>query len=303
MKKSYFSDTGIWLKGNLHTHSTESDGLLTPEELAQAYHDHGYDFLSLTDHNMLIAHNMDDIIMITGTEHDIEYSVNKCIHVVGNSAAGRVDTNYPCKKYSATEITDQELIDLMCNDGQFVTIAHPVWSRMELEEILKLDGYHAIEVFNNGTEHLCHGGNAEVLWEILLRHGKKVLASCCDDVHVEDDCFGGWVCVKATERSYEAIMDAMFKGDYYVSTGPVIHDFGIENGMAYVSCSDCREVHIVTYPPRGKSYFAEDGKLLTEGTACLSGKEVFIRAVCVDAEGHSAWTNPIYLDERGNGKF
>ena len=31
------------------------------------------------------------------------------------------------------------------------------------------------------------------------------------------------------------------------------------------------------------------------------GGEVYGKAVCVDKEGHSAWTNPIYLDGRANG--
>lgn len=304
MKKSYFPLDGIWLKGNIHTHSTESDGLLTPEELAKAYHEYGYDFLSLTDHNMMVVHDkMKKIIMITGTEHDIEYSPDKCIHIVGICAEGKSDTSYPCKRYSAQELTDQQLIDRMRKDGQFVVIAHPVWSRMDPEELLKLEGYHGIEVFNNGTEHLCHGGNAEFLWDLLLRNGKRVMAICSDDVHVKDDCFGGWICVKTSERSYQAIMEAIFKGNYYASTGPTIHDFGIEDGEVYLSCSNCREIHFVTYPPRGKSFFAEEGKFLVSGKTCLSGRESYVRAVCVDSKGHSAWTNPIYLDERGNGKI
>ena len=34
MKKSYFPEGGIWLKGNIHSHSTVSDGMFTPEQLA-----------------------------------------------------------------------------------------------------------------------------------------------------------------------------------------------------------------------------------------------------------------------------
>lgn len=143
MKKSYFPKDGIWLKGNTHTHSTKSDGQITPEALVEAYKAHGYDFLSLTDHNMLLVHDyIPDVIMITGTEHDLEYNPNKCIHVVGLAAEGRATTQYPCRRYSAQELTDQQLIDMMRDDGQFVSIAHPVWSRMEPEELLKLEGYH-----------------------------------------------------------------------------------------------------------------------------------------------------------------
>jgi len=299
MKKTYFPKDGIWLKGNIHSHSTVSDGMFTPEELAKSYASAGYDFLSMTDHNVLVSHSelsKSRILLLTGLEHDIEYSPDKCTHVVGLAAVGKEETDYFCKRYSPEELTDQRLIDMMREDGQFVSLAHPVWSRMEPEEILGLDGFHAIEVFNNGTEHLCHGGNAEIYWDLLLRHGKHIFATAVDDVHVGDDLFGGWVWVKAADRSAEAVLNALFKGLFYSSSGPVIHDFGMDGESVYISCSGCREIHFVTYPPRGKSFFAEEGELLTEAFHTLTGQEAYVRVVCVDANGHSAWTNPIFIE-------
>ena len=185
---------------------------------------------------------------------------------------------------------------MMHADGQFVTLAHPVWSRMELSEILSLNNFHGIEVFNNGTEHLCHGGTAELLWDILLQHGKKVFAMASDDVHTSCDLFGGWIHIKAAERSGQAIVDALFAGAFYATNGPTIHDFGIDGGQAYVSCSACREIHFVTYRPRGKSFFAEEGTLLTHARYTLSGRESYLRVVCIDAQGRTAWSNPFFFD-------
>lgn len=298
MKKSYFPETGVWLKGNLHSHTTVSDGAIAPGELAELYHQHGYDFLSMTDHNTLVPHSElpeEQLLLLTGVEHDIEYSPDKCTHVVGISPAGKTSTDYPCKRYSALELTDQKLIQMMCEDGQFVMLAHPVWSRMEPKEVLALEDFHAIEVYNNGTEHLCHGGNAETYWDLLLHHGRHVFATASDDVHVFDDLFGGWICVKAAQRSQKAILEALFNGWFYASGGPEIHDFGVEDGRVYISCSQCREIHFISYPPRGKSLFAENGSLLTEASFAYTGRETYIRAVCVDAEGHSAWTNPLFF--------
>ncbi len=42
-----------WYRGNIHTHTTESDGDAEPEVVAAWYRDHGYDFLVLSDHNHL----------------------------------------------------------------------------------------------------------------------------------------------------------------------------------------------------------------------------------------------------------
>lgn len=300
MKKSYFSE-GVWLKGNIHSHSTVSDGMFTPKELAELYKSRGYSFLSMTDHNVYVAHNElpeKELLLLTGLEHDIEYGPDKCIHVVGLASVNKENTDYLCKRYSSGELTDQQLVDMMRADGQFVSLAHPVWSRMEPEDILGLNGIHAIEVFNNGTEHLCHGGNAEIWWDMLLRHGRRVYATAVDDVHGQDDLFGGWVWVKVPARTRCAIIDALFNGNFYSTNGPQIHDFGLDGNQVYVSCSDCREIHFVTYSPRGKSYFAEDGACLTDATYTLTGREAYVRVVCVDHSGHSALSNPIFFDDR-----
>ena len=45
-----FVTSGGFLKGNLHTHSTRSDGAKSPEQVCDLYKDAGYDFLALTDH-------------------------------------------------------------------------------------------------------------------------------------------------------------------------------------------------------------------------------------------------------------
>lgn len=301
LNKSYFPQNGIWLRGNTHSHTTVSDGQYTPTELAELYGSKGYDFLSMTDHNVYVSHHElseESLIQITGVEHDIEYSTDKCTHIVGLGAYGHTETNYLCRRYSKEELSDQQLIDMMSNDAQFVSIAHPIWSRMQPEELLCLNNYNAIEVYNSGTEHLCHGGGAEIIWDYLLQHGKKIYATAVDDVHVTCDLFGGWIWVKARERTYKAVLEALFEGWFYASSGPIIEDYGMSQSEIYVKCSSCREIHFVTYPVRGKSFFAEDCGSLTEAKYSRCGREEYIRVVCTDHNGHSAWSQPIFFDER-----
>src|SRR5215813_7480135 len=45
-----FDLPGRFYRGNLHAHSTRSDGALEPEAVVEAYRGRGYDFLALTDH-------------------------------------------------------------------------------------------------------------------------------------------------------------------------------------------------------------------------------------------------------------
>lgn len=300
MKRSYFPEEGMWLKGNLHSHTTVSDGVSTPSDIVNAYESAGYDFFSMTDHNIFLRHDEfsdRNLLLLTGVEHDLAYSKTKCIHVVGTgSSREKKETDYPCRKYVPEEMTDQQLIDLMREDGQFVVLAHPIWSRMEPEEAAMLKGFHAIEVFNHGCENLCHAGHSEVYWDMLLRRGMRVLATASDDTHKLHDMFGGWVCVKAEEKSYDAVMAALFAGHFYASSGPVIHDFGMDGDEVYVNCSGCREIHFVTWPPRGKSFFAEKARSLEAASYQLKGGEAYVRVECIDHEGRAAWTNPIFFD-------
>ena len=45
-----FGREGRFWRGNMHTHSTRSDGRLPPEEVVATYRDAGYNFLVLSDH-------------------------------------------------------------------------------------------------------------------------------------------------------------------------------------------------------------------------------------------------------------
>ena len=73
-----------WFKGNTHCHSNVTDGDSTPHKVVQAYHDHGYNFLMLTDHNFLVPHDTirkpknlrNDFIMIPGEEVTDKKSVH-----------------------------------------------------------------------------------------------------------------------------------------------------------------------------------------------------------------------------------
>ena len=312
MKESFFPNAGIWLKGNTHSHTTQTDGLCPPDRQIHDYASKGYDFLSITDHNMVVNSRCfagdTDILLIPGWERDVRHNVKntKCIHVIGlfPSDAGLfsdIPDFQPRKerKYEVCEISNQQLVDEMAAEGQFVILAHPRWSRMSPDEVLNLTGFHAIEVFNTGCERLMHAGLADLYWDMLLQSGRKVWGIACDDTHgktAKSDRFGGWIMVRAEERTASSIIEEMKKGRFYLSQGPRIEDWGMEDGKIYFKCSPCKEIHITTYPARGCSCYAEDGKTLTELSYDLKGGEKYIRIECIDQDGRSAWTNPHFFD-------
>lgn len=77
------------LNVDLHTHSTISDGVLTPEDLAQRAADHGTELWALTDHDEVsglaraqTAANTLGIQFIPGVEISVTW-LDKTVHIVG----------------------------------------------------------------------------------------------------------------------------------------------------------------------------------------------------------------------------
>lgn len=132
--------------------------MLSPEQQAADYRAQGYDFLALTDHNIMKTHvqfNSDDFLMIPGWERDIPYGTTKCLHVVGLFPSDTPDDSVITRPRGNPDVmSQQQLIDQMHSENVFVEIAHPIWSRMEPEELRALQGFNAIEIFNTGTERL-----------------------------------------------------------------------------------------------------------------------------------------------------
>lgn len=305
MSRSFFPPEGRWYRGNTHAHTTRSDGCCPPERQIRDYLARGYDFLAVTDHNVIDSHRLGaglDICMIPGWERDIRHREDNaaCIHVVG-LLPQRAEEVPPLevRRYGVGEVPDQQLLDEMRAAGQFVILAHPHWSRMTVEDVLALTGFDAVEVFNTGCEKLMHAGLAALYWDALLERGRRVWGVACDDTHGKpgkSDRFGGWVMVRAPERTPAALLKAMGEGSFYSTQGPVIRDWGLRDGAVYLECSPCTEIHAVAYPPRGGSFWAPEGERLTEITYPLKGGERYIRMECRDEAGRTAWTNPHFFD-------
>ena len=74
MKKYLLPENGNFYKANLHSHSTVSDGRLTPREMKDFYMDNGYSIIAYTDHNKFVCHNElsdKNFLALNGVEIDI----------------------------------------------------------------------------------------------------------------------------------------------------------------------------------------------------------------------------------------
>ena len=76
---------GNWYKGNLHMHTTLSDGKLDPVEAISVYREAGYDFIAITDHRK-VGHlwQDDSFLILPGVEWDTGDAVHMPVyHILG----------------------------------------------------------------------------------------------------------------------------------------------------------------------------------------------------------------------------
>ena len=86
-----------WYKGNTHTHTINSDGDSTPDEVVRWYRSHGYQFLVLTDHNHLTSvaglnalHGADEKFLVIKGEEVTDRFGTKPLHINGLDVSAQV---------------------------------------------------------------------------------------------------------------------------------------------------------------------------------------------------------------------
>lgn len=326
MNRSGFSKDGHWYRGNLHCHTTNTDGHLTPEQVADLYRANGYQFLAISDHDIYSDYrellNREDFIILPALEASaVLYEDEgrkerlKLHHIHGilgteemrkSAAKGEFKhlEKYPPRVYFGDwdgAAAAQELSDDLRAHGCFTVYNHPIWSRVDEAEFIHTQGLTALEIYNYGTVNESCTGYDSVHWDIMLRKGYQILATATDDNHndgVIEDSFGGFIVVKAEELSHESIVQGIINGNYYSSTGPEIVDWGIEDGIAYVECSPVQRVDFIAgnYINAGFSVVEkESGATITRAEFPLRGNEHYLRVQVSDLYGKTAWTNPMFF--------
>ena len=318
-KKTVFMEGGEFYKGNLHCHSVVSDGSLTIRELKEIYVRKGYQFMVFSDHNVYgnyVEMNSPGFIAVQGFEGHIDMSGADdfrefhFIMLPGPKAlresAGKPFFNHldktPVTRFKGNR-SIQKYINDMNGRGYMVMACHPHWSTAEYDDILGLENLFAVEIYNHAC-HLVNMCGALVLWDALLRRGKRIWGTAVDDNHNQfpvhsqyfDSC-GGWVSVKAKSLKEEDICESLANGSFYSSQGPEIRDFYVEDGHAYLSCSPVNKIYFVGDSRGNYSDMAPEGEdSLTFSCKKLKGKTKYIRAECVDAAGKRAVSNPIFFE-------
>ena len=302
MHKLPFDKPGRFWRGNLHGHSTLSDGGNTVEAVCRNYHEVGYDFISLTDHFMA---NYDFPIADTRLFRNAEFTtiIGAELHA-GQTEQGGIwhilavglplDFAPPSAEESGPEIAARALAA-----GAFVGAAHPNWYALTERDLEALGMVDAIEVYNGvAIDHNDHADSWHIT-DIMLGRGKRYLTYAADDYHAmrgRNDFARGWVMVKAEANEPDALLKALKAGHFYSSTGPQIHDIQVNPGHEVVV--RCSPVDWIFVTGRGPASVPAKGHGLTEVTLDISNfKSPYGRITVRDAFGKRAWSNPFWFDE------
>ena len=266
-----FSLPGRFWRGNLHTHSSLSDGALEPKAVVDAYKAAGYDFMQLSEHFIgnfkwpiadTRAFRSNSFTTLIGAElHAPETKVGELWHIV---AAG-LPLDFPKNREGET---GAELAARAREAGAFIGIAHPAWSQLTIEDGRAIAAAHAVEIYNHGCAIENDRGDGWYLLDQMLSENRRLTAFATDDAHFKTpDHFGGWVHVKAESLDPDILLDALKAGHFYSSQGPQIHGIAIDGKNIQIATSPVDTITVICGNSRS---LVRNGRAITDAAFDLS---------------------------------
>ena len=299
-----------WYKGNTHTHTLNSDGDSTPDDVVRWYREHGYQFLVLTDHNFLTSvdglnalHGADERFLVIKGEEVTDRFDGKALHING------LDVSAVVPPQGGTSVVDvlQRNVDAIRQASGVPHINHPSfrWS-ITAPELQQVRNNRLFEIFNGHPQVNNVGGGGvpglEEAWDAILTSGTLLYGLAVDDAHTfkapgNPDVAGpgrGWVAVRAPRLEARSVLAALERGDFYASTGVELTDYQANTRQITVA------VKPTTFSKYRIQFIGKGGRVLREATEPkatyeIRGDEGYVRARVLESNGRLAWCQPIMV--------
>lgn len=283
-----------FFKGNLHCHSTLSDGALSPDEVIEVYRSLGYDFLALTDHRLLspAAQTKEGMLLLSGTEMDYSLA-GEVVHIIG------IGMSEEYSRSQSSRLGPQECIDGMRHYGGRAILAHPAWSMNTLTTLTGLHNLTAAEIYNSVSTYPWNGDRADssLLLDQAATHGALYRFVASDDSHrYQGEAGRSFTHVQASDLSSKAILEALDAGRFYASQGPRFNQITLTDTELLIHCSPVDTVIFYSNQvwAAGRCVTGSGITMAHYNLEANQG-ETFLRCQIIDAQGKSAWSNPISL--------
>ena len=294
-----------WYKGNIHTHTTESDGDADPDFVTRWYRDHGYDFLVLSDHNhrTILEHEIEGgPLMIPGEE--------VTSRILGGSVPIHLNAIGIRHVVEPTDLDDivatlQANVNAIINAGGIAQLNHPNYEwAFNHEHITQVEGASLLEIHNAHPAVNNYGApgkpSTEEMWDRVLTAGLVIFGTATDDSHNYNDYTPdasnpgrGWVVVNASELTVDAIVEGLANGDFYSSNGVTLSELEIsQKRIQLVIQPDRSAINVTTFSgPDGEVFQEVEG---LSATYEIVGDEGYVRATVRSSNGFKAWTQPVF---------
>lgn len=322
-------------KAALHCHSKNSDGALTVEELKEEFKKEGYSVVAFTDHEHLIDNSyLDDeeFLTITSCEIAIKQFPNqstmknfgmKVAHL-NLYALDQHNVVTPCYNSVADHFKNPRIEHLIKFDGEYervysaegicaivkeatdkgflVSYNHPTWSLENAADYLGYEGLFAVEIYNHSTEVAGGSSYCPNVFDDLLRSGKKIFCTMCDDSHnhhgvrgKDADTFGGFVMINAENLDYNTIITALKNGDFYASQGPEIYSLVLDGDKVAIRTSAATRISFSTAGRRTSAVNASNGENVTKAEFRIREDDRYFRITVTDKFGKHAHTQAYFI--------
>ena len=328
-----------WYKGNTHTHTVLCGHADTsPEEVTLWYHERGYNFLCLSEHNQFIdpktvkmpENRREDFILIPAEE----ITGGLQAHTTALNIVGLVDPRLQQPPgASKTQVIQAHVHGTKQRHGHAI-LNHPNFHYMHTaDDIRPVEGLHMFELYNGhpsvnnfgDEEHV----SVEALWDDLLTSGMLIYGVSSDDAHHFQDLGldrsnpgRGWVMVRAEELTPDAISEAMYRGEFYATSGVMLDvaenrsdriSIGIDEEATERELSSSFVVgHLVEEGEVGFKiqFIGPEGRLLRETDklnasfgvtaehSYARAKAIYTRKAESGYERFYAWMQPVFTDDR-----
>ena len=277
---------GQWLRGNLHTHTTKSDGSREPQVVIDDYAQRGYDFLMLSDHDIhtsvadLSRYDAKGMVLIPGNE--ISANGPHMLHV----NAGRL---------VPPNVQRQVVLNEIATDtGSFAIAPHPNWQaafdHTTMAQLTEWTGYSGVEIYNGTIGRLDGSPYATNKWDMLLNTGRRLWGYAHDDSHLPQNDVGlGWNMVYSKTGSLSGITDALRRGRFYASTGVVIREIKVSGTSIRIETENAER--IVALHQTGRRFAQADGPVIEVD---VPAKAKYVRFECWGRGETFAWTQPFF---------
>ena len=305
-----YSRSGRWLKGQLHLHTTRSDGRMTPEQALAAYAAAGFDFVCITDHDRLhTPATLAGAVLVCPGE---ESTVGRRWLPVGRHLL-RLFVDEPLPRPG---LPLEERLERTLAAGGLAAACHPLWpgnlgtGRWPLEalldprlELMEIVNHHApVEpTLRLWDEALSRRGPQHPLWGLAV-----------DDAHRPHQVGHAWVWVRLPEgplgpagawhgyasaaHACRALRDALRRGDFYATTGLQV-DLTVRGdgeGEAAVPQLVVRCEHPVRMRLLGPGGGVLSDRNASETTYPLAGLDGYVRLELTGPDGRRAWSQPLW---------